>query len=220
MTPYVPGASPVHRCPPGHKILGLVAAGTVLFALPRLGLALAALGLAGLLYGVAGIPARLVLAQLRPLAWILAILVLVQLALDGWLAGLMVAARLAALVLLAGLVTLTTRSADLIEALQRGLAWLRFLGVNPAKVGLAIALTLRFIPVLAAITAEVREAQRARGLERSLVALTVPVVVRMLKMSDDIAAAIDARSYDPDGTGTDIPLPLAPRTSKDTHVDP
>jgi hypothetical protein len=29
-------------------------------------------------------------------------------------------------VLLAGLVTLTTRSADLIEALQRGLAWLRF----------------------------------------------------------------------------------------------
>ena len=48
---------------------------------------------------------------------------------------------------------------------------------------------------------EVREAQRARGLERSLVALTVPIVVRMLKMSDDIAAAIDARSYDPDRTG-------------------
>jgi hypothetical protein len=34
-------------------------------------------------------------------------------------------------------------------------------GVNPAKVGLAIALTLRFIPVLAAIAAEVREAQRS-----------------------------------------------------------
>jgi biotin transport system permease protein len=200
--PYVPGESPVHRCPPGAKILALIAAGTALFALPRLDvavfLALAALGLAGLLSRVAGIPTRLMLAQLRPLAWILAVLVLVQLALDGWLAGLLVAARLAALVLLAGLVTLTTRSSDLIEALQRGLAWLKPLGANPAKAGLAIALTLRFIPVLAAITAEVREAQRARGLERSLVALTVPVVVRMLKMSDDIAAAIDARSYDPD----------------------
>jgi biotin transport system permease protein len=200
--PYVPGESPVHRCPPGAKILVLIAAGTALFALPRLDvavfMALAALGLAGLLSRVAGIPTRLMLAQLRPLAWILAVLVLVQLALDGWLAGLLVAARLAALVLLAGLVTLTTRSSDLIEALQRGLAWLKPLGANPAKAGLAIALTLRFIPVLAAITAEVREAQRARGLERSLVALTVPVVVRMLKMSDDIAAAIDARSYDPD----------------------
>ncbi|KMO37953.1 cobalt ABC transporter permease [Methylobacterium variabile] len=202
MIPYVPGESPVHRCPPGAKILVLIAAGTALFALPRLDvavfMALAALGLAGLLSRVAGIPTRLMLAQLRPLAWILAVLVLVQLALDGWLAGLLVAARLAALVLLAGLVTLTTRSSDLIEALQRGLAWLKPLGANPAKAGLAIALTLRFIPVLAAITAEVREAQRARGLERSLVALTVPVVVRMLKMSDDIAAAIDARSYDPD----------------------
>ncbi|KMO22114.1 energy-coupling factor transporter transmembrane component T family protein [Methylobacterium platani] len=198
MTPYVPGDSPVHRCPPGRKILALVAAGTLLFAWPRLDLALAALAAAALLSRLAGIPVRLMLAQLRPLAWILAVLVLVQLALDGWQAGLLVAARLAALVLLAGLVTLTTRSADLIEALQGGLSWLRPLGVNPAKVGLAIALTLRFIPVLAAIAAEVREAQRARGLERSLVALTVPVVVRMLKMSDDIAAAIDARSYDPD----------------------
>ncbi|AWN48009.1 energy-coupling factor transporter transmembrane protein EcfT [Methylobacterium terrae] len=201
MTPYVPGASSVHRCPPGAKILALVGAGTLLFALPRLDLALAGLGLAGLLYRIAAIPPRLAWAQLRSLAWILAVLVLVQFALDGWLAGLLVAARLAALVLLAGLVTLTTRSSDLIEALQRGLSWLRPLGVNPAKAGLAIALTLRFIPVLAAVTAEVREAQRARGLERSLVALTVPVVVRMLKMSDDIAAAIDARSYDPDRAG-------------------
>ncbi|MGX7708478.1 energy-coupling factor transporter transmembrane component T family protein [Methylobacterium sp. Gmos1] len=201
MTPYVPGASPIHRCPAGAKIFAMIGAGTILFALPRLDLALAALALTGLLYRLAGIPGALVLAQLRPLAWILALLVVVQLALDGWQAGLLVAARLASLVLLAGLVTLTTRSADTIEALQRGLAWLKPVGVNPAKAGLAIALTLRFIPVLAAITAEVREAQRARGLERSLVALTVPVVVRMLKMSDDIAAAIDARSYDPDRAG-------------------
>jgi biotin transport system permease protein len=201
VTPYVPGASPLHRCPAGAKILALIGAGSLLFAWPRLDLALAGLGLAGLLYRLAGIPVRLMLAQLRPLAWILGLLVLVQLALDGWLAGLLVAARLAALVLLAGLVTLTTRSAEMIEALQRGLSWLRPLGVNPAKAGLAVALTLRFIPVLAAVTAEVREAQRARGLERSLVALNIPVVVRMLKMSDDIAAAIDARSYDPDRVG-------------------
>lgn len=208
MTPYLPGESILHRCPPGAKILALVVAGTVLFGLPRLDLALAALLVTAMLYRLARIPARLALAQLRPLAWMLAVLVLVQLALDGWLAGLLVAARLVALMLLAGLVTLTTRASALIEALQRGLSWLRPVGVDPAKAGLAIALTLRFIPVLAAIAAEVREAQRARGLERSLVALTVPVVVRLLKMSDDIAAAIEARSYDPHGAdGRSSPRP-------------
>ena len=86
----------------------------------------------------------------------------------------------------------------MIEALQGGLVWLRAIGVNPAKVSLAISLALRFIPVLAAVTSEVREAQRARGLDANILAIAVPVVVRTLKMADDIAAAIEARSYDPD----------------------
>ena len=61
-------------------------------------------------------------------------------------------------------------------------------------VSLALSLTLRFIPVLAQVVQDVQEAQRARGLERNLVALAAPVIVRTLKMADDVADAIDARS--------------------------
>ena len=56
---------------------------------------------------------------------------------------------------------------------------------------------LRFIPVLAQITREVREAQRVRGLENSVTALAIPLFVRTLRMSDDIADAIEARGYRP-----------------------
>ena len=78
-----------------------------------------------------------------------------------------------------------------------GLPVLRPLGVNPAKVSLALSLALRFIPVLAQITREVREAQRVRGLENSVIALAIPLFVRTLRMSDDIADAIEARGYRP-----------------------
>jgi len=106
-------------------------------------------------------------------------------------------ARLAALMLMAALVTLTTRTSEMIDALEKGLFWLRFLRINPAKVSLALSLALRFIPVLAGITAEVREAQKARGLDRSVLAVAIPVIVRTLKMADDIAAALEARAWDP-----------------------
>lgn len=197
---YVPGTTAIHRASPGLKIALLVVASTMLFVVPRLDLAGLALALALVLYARAGIPRRVALAQVRPAAWVLVLLFVVQLALDGWLSGLLVVVRLAALLLLASLLTLTTRSSDLIEGLRGGLGWLRALGVDPAKASLAISLALRFIPVLAAVTHEVREAQRARGLEASVLAVAIPVVVRTLKMADDIAAAIEARSYDPDFT--------------------
>ena len=40
----------------------------------------------------------------------------------------------------------------------------------------------------------VREAQRARGLDRHPLALAVPLVLRTLKMADEVAEAIEARS--------------------------
>lgn len=168
---------------------------TLLFLYESLALTIAALALTLLLYRLAGIPPRKMLAQIRPLLWIFALFF----ALQYWLSGPMLAAyvvlRLATLVLLASLVTLTTRSSDMIDAMTRALSLLKPLGVNPGKVSLAISLALRFIPVLAQITAEVREAQKARGLERSVIAVAMPVAIRTLKMADDISNSIDARGY-------------------------
>ncbi|MBP8265030.1 MAG: energy-coupling factor transporter transmembrane protein EcfT [Zoogloea sp.] len=201
LSEYIPGTSPIHKARPGVKIASLAVLGTLLFIFTRLDLSVAALAGTLLLYRLAGVSLSTMWAQLRPAVWIIAILFVVQLIMDHWITGLLVVVRLAALLLLASLVTLTTRSSDMIDALEMGLSWLRFLGLNPGKVSLGLSLALRFIPVLATITGEVREAQKARGLDRSIIAVAVPVIVRTLKMADDISAAIEARSYDPDFKG-------------------
>ncbi|MER2471856.1 energy-coupling factor transporter transmembrane component T family protein [Photorhabdus laumondii] len=194
---YNLGSSFVHRVSPGFKIISLLILGTLLFVVPRIDLSAAALAGIVLLYLLAKISLKTAWMQLRPALWIFALIFIVQLFLHHWTAGVLVIVRLISLLLLASLVTLTTRSSDMIDALEKGLGWLYYFGINPGKVSLALSLALRFIPVLASITEEVREAQKARGLDKSVIAIAVPVIVRMLKMADDISAAIEARSYDP-----------------------
>lgn len=193
---YIHADTPVHALAPGAKVAALALVGTVLFLVSDWRLLAGALAGVVMLYALARIPARVALAQLRPALWILGLLFLVQAALESVEAGAVLVLRFGALILLAALVTLTTRVSDMIDALEAGLRPLARVGVNPARTSLALALAIRFIPVLTEVAAEVREAQRARGLDRSLTALALPVIVRTLKMADEIADAIDARSFD------------------------
>lgn len=194
---YSPGTSPLHRLSPGPKMLVLMIGATALFLNESLPITVGALCAVLLLYPVAQLTLNQAWQQIRPLLWIFALFF----ALQWWFSGIGLAAyvvlRLAALILLASLVTLTTRSSDMIETMTWALGFLRPLGVNPAKVGLAISLALRFIPVLAQIAQEVREAQKARGLERSVLAVAMPVAIRTIKMADDISDAIESRGYRP-----------------------
>lgn len=198
---YQPGTSTLHRLGAGWKVLALILGGTGLFLVPGASGQAAALAGVAALYAVAGIPWRRMVDQIRPLAWLFAIFFLAQWALAGWLEGVAVVLRFAALVLLASLVTLTTPTSAMIAAVERALAPLARVGINPAKVSMALSLALRFVPVIAGIAAEVRDAQRARGLDRSMIALAVPVIVRTLKTADAVAEALDARGWDPDGDG-------------------
>ncbi len=194
---YLPGHSFIHRTPPGLKILILAVLGTLLFVYPNMIFSASALAVVVVLYPLAGINAKVMLAQIKPIFAILVLLFAVQLWMVNWQSGVLVVLRLSALMLTASLITLTTRSSDMIDALEKRLTWLYFIGINPAKISLALSLALRFIPVLAAITQEVREAQKARGLNNSVIAVAIPVIVRTLKMADNIAAALEARAYDP-----------------------
>ncbi len=192
---YHPGGSMLHRLAPGPKLATVAVAGTVLFFLDdwrQLALALAAV--AGL-YRWARIPRSVAVAQVRPALWLLGVLFLVQALVEGPLAGMVLVLRFASLILLAALVTLTTRVSDMTEAIEAAVRPLARVGLDPAVVGLAIAMAIRFIPLIAEIVREVREAQRARGCERSMLALAVPVVVRTLKLADDVAEALEARCY-------------------------
>ncbi|WP_270731788.1 energy-coupling factor transporter transmembrane component T family protein [Shimia sp. Alg240-R146] len=192
---YSPGKSILHRMTPGPKMLLMMASATALFINESLPLTAAALIATLLLYRVAGLPLKTALAQVRPLLWIFVLFFAIQWYFSGLELAAYVVLRLAALILLASLVTLTTRASDMIDTMTRALTLLKPLGVNPDKVSLAISLALRFIPVLGRISAEVREAQKVRGLERSVIAVAMPMAIRAIKIADDVSDAIDSRGY-------------------------
>lgn len=199
MTPaglYRPGGSPLHRAPAPAKLLGLAVGASALVA-ARSPLAVAAGALVVLVgYAAAGFGARTLAAQLWPLRWVLVALVPFQVWAGGWRAAVTVVGLLVVSVAAAALVTLTTRVTALLDALTAALRPLRVVGVDPARVGLVLALALRSVPVLAALLAEVGEARRARGLERSPRALLVPFVVRTVRHADRLGEALAARGVD------------------------
>ena len=193
---YVPGDSLVHRVSAGTKLLILFAASVTLFAVSGIAVhAMELLVIAGL-FRTAGLPWRDTLHQLRPALLFLVPIFVFHVFVTDWMLGLETVLRIVVLLLLAVLVTLTTRLSDMIEVVERAARPLRHVGVNPSKVGMMLSMVIRFIPLMMRQAQEILEAQRARGLDRNAIALLVPLLIKTLKMADDLSDAIDARGYD------------------------
>lgn len=192
---FHPGRSIVHRAPAIAK-LALLAVLVTAIALQH---SLVVLGAASVvvvvIIAVAGIPLRLVWGQLVPLVWLLAFAVPIQLLIAGWEPAATMAIRLLLAVALAAVYTLTTPVSATLDAMQLLLRPFRR-WVDPDRVGLVLALTIRCIPLLGEIVGEVLEARKARGAEGSIRAVAVPVVVRALRSADQLGEALVARGVD------------------------
>src|SRR5512133_1812037 len=96
--------------------------------------------------------------------------------------------------------TATTRVTAMVAVIERVCWPLRFVGVRPARIGLVIAMALRFIPLIAERADRIREAQAARGGSvRGLKGLTttvVPLLVQVLQLAHTVSEALDARGAD------------------------
>ena len=197
---YRPGTSLLHRAPALLK-LALLAVAMVLVGVVSDPLVLAGeLVAVVLLYALAGIPPTAAWPQIGPILWILLFAVPVQVlvaggSVEGWTTAGVMAGRLLVAVALAALFTLTTTVTAVLEAFQIVLRpfhrW-----VDADRVGLLVALTIRCIPLVAEIVREVLDARRARGVQGSVLALAVPVVVRSLYAADAIGEALAARGLD------------------------
>ncbi|MFF2556674.1 energy-coupling factor transporter transmembrane component T family protein [Nocardia sp. NPDC058058] len=192
---YHDASTPVHIGPAGTKLVVLAVAGTALFFVPSIAWLAVALAIVLALYAIARIPWRATARQVLSLTPFLALIMLAQLLFTGWQSAVLVGERVLTLVLLANLVTLTTRTSAMIDTIEKALRPLRPLGVRPDRVGLLIAMTIRFIPVIREQAELVRAAQRARGIERSTVFL-IPLLIRTLRMADQVGEALDARGLD------------------------
>ena len=193
---YVPGDSIVHRLPAGAKLLLLFVASTALFVVSGIVVHAGELVVVTGLFHTARLPWRDTLHQLRPALVFLVPIFLFHVFVTDWMLGLQTVLRILVLLLMAVLVTLTTKLSDMIEVLERAVRPLRHVGVNPSKVGMMLSMVIRFIPLMMREAQEILEAQRARGLDRSAIALLMPLLIKTLKMADDLSDAIEARGYD------------------------
>lgn len=190
---FRPGTSPLHRMPAGPKLTALVAAGAGSVLIDTPAQTAVALAVVLALYPLARIPGRVLLGMLRPLPWVLVPLAVFQLVVIGGSRTAVLVGVILALVLLANLVTLTTRTTDLVDVVVALCRPLRVIGVDPLRVGLVLNLAIRCVPLVVELAGEVREAQRARGLESSPRALVVPLLVRALRRADGLGEALVAR---------------------------
>lgn len=192
---FHPGTSLVHRMPALAKLalLAVVVTAVTLLHSP------AALGVASALvvglFVLARIPARLAWQQITPILWVLAFTVPVQWIFAGWEAAATMGVRLVLAVALAAVYTLTTPVSATLDAMQVLLRPFRR-WVDPDRVGLALALAIRCVPLLADLVREVLEARKARGAEGSPTAFAVPVIVRALRTADHLGEALMARGVD------------------------
>ena len=194
---YVPVASPVHRAPAGLKLALLAGLGAGLFLVPDLAVVLGALAaVLGIGLGVARLPVRALVAQVRPVWPWLAVLLAFHLVVTDWHTGTLAVARLLTLVLAAAVVTATTRVTALVAVVEWLVRPLAVVGVRPARVGLVIAMTLRFVPLIAERAQRIREAQAARGATGMRLGMLVPLLVQVLRLAATLGEALDARGAD------------------------
>jgi biotin transport system permease protein len=191
--PQIPGPSWLHSLNAGLKLAVLAIASLLLFPVSEP--AVLALALGFVLCGYASLGRRGFVA-LRGLKSLLPVLLFVYVAhvlLGTAESGLVVVLRLAALVLFAYLVTLTSRMDAVIDAVRPVFVPLRVLGLSEKRIALAIALVLRFVPVLAGLAGQLSDAHRARSGRPGRLKVVAPLCLQALNAADHVAEALAAR---------------------------
>ncbi len=133
------------------------------------------------------------LRSLKILTMFLVIIAVWHAVTGTWVDGAVVALRLLAAVSLANLVTMTTRLTDMTDVVAKLTKPLAIIGLNPRLLELAIALVIRFTPVLIEKGTALNIAWRARSHRRPGWRVILPFVVLAIDESDHVAEALRAR---------------------------
>lgn len=185
--------TPLDRAPVAAKLVGLAALGVAVVATRGVPASVGLLALTVVLAVVAALPPRSTLRGLLPVLVTALLAGAYQAWARGWAPAVEVVADLLTLVLAAAVVTATTPADRLLDALTATARPLRHAGVPPDTVALAVALVLRSVPEIARTVHEVRDAARARGLERDPRVWLTPAVLRVVGRARNLGEALAAR---------------------------
>lgn len=183
------------------KLIGLAVAIAVLVIL-RTPLAVAVGAVVTIaLYVVSGLGLPTLFRHLRPMRWFVLVMMVFHVVVGSgtaaaWTGAVTVTGTLVVSVALAGWVTSTTPATAILDVIERAVGPLRFVGIDPARIALLLALALRSLPVMTDLAARIRDATRARGVEKSVRANVVPLVVSGLRHADRLGEALIARGAD------------------------
>ena len=183
-----------HRWPAGLKLGGLCLISMVLFAVQGAGWHLAFLTACLTLYAL---PGRVFLRTGFQRLWILwpfvALILLWHLAVGSGLEGATIVLRMVTAVGLANLVTMTTTLSDMMGVIRWLARPLRSFGLETRMLEVAVALVVRFTPVLAQKGQGLGLAWRARSKRRPGWRLILPFAVLAIDDAEQVAEALRAR---------------------------
>ncbi|MBD3664735.1 energy-coupling factor transporter transmembrane component T family protein [Sulfitobacter aestuariivivens] len=183
-----------HGWPAGAKLAVLCAATIVLFAVDGL---IWHMGFCAGMLALYAAPGRQFLRTgLRRLSmlWPFVVLVVAWHVLTGAaVEGVQIALRMITAVGLANLVTMTTRLSDMVDVMRWLLTPLTVFGLQTKGVELAVALVIRFTPVLADKGRLLRQSWRARATQRVGWRIILPFAVLAIDDAEHVAEALRAR---------------------------
>ncbi|MBG0739627.1 energy-coupling factor transporter transmembrane protein EcfT [Paeniglutamicibacter antarcticus] len=190
---YCPGRSVVHRAPLWLKGLLLLAVAVACFAFPQVYLTSAVLAAVVVLHFAARLPAGRLWQPVRVMLIFLVLIAGYQYLQSGPGTAWQVVAAIMATVLASNIVTASTPIATLLDSLERAVEPLRRFGADPERFSLTVSLMLRSIPFVIGAFDDVRDAARARGLERNVRARTLPVLIGTVAYARATGEALAAR---------------------------
>lgn len=122
--------------------------------------------------------------------------------------------RLLIIITLSTVLTLTTQPTDLTQGLEKLLRPFKIIGINSENFALIISISLRYIPTILDEANKIMLAQASRGSDfsegkmkdkiRQVVSLLVPMFIIAFKRSEDLADAMESRSFVPGQARTRI----------------
>lgn len=190
---YIPGPSWLHSVPASVKLMALAITSILILPLDDLLTMGAFVGVCFLITASIGREAIHKMSLLRPLIPLLIIIMVLHAWQGTLLQGGIVVLRLMGMILLANVVTMTTRMSDMMAAIEPILRPLAIFGLSPKRLSLAVALLLRFVPVLFEVWHEIDEAHRARSGKKGGWRLLAPFCIHTLKMAEAVSEALVSR---------------------------
>lgn len=188
-----PGDSWLHRAPVGLKVAALLATSIAVIAIGRPWVSACIGAVALVTVRLAGVPWRAIGRQIVPIAVMAGIVALAQVLLGEPRAALVVGLRILAVACVAIVVTLTTTAPEMADWVERTLRRMRLPEGTVFRGGMLVGIAMRSIDHLVHVVASVRDARRARGLQRSVRALAVPTVIAAARYAHGMGEALEAR---------------------------